>query len=904
MLRGWILAAAGVGTLSAATALGQGVSLAERLGLTDAAPPHAVAQHAAPAMRDAQFRQAAVVAPSKGPRAPRDAKQSAAPRRSTSGSIFSHLHLPNLLGGGAPPAHHDLDDAPMPYDPAVVATPDDAPRRTATNQTPVRRPSTPVAVAPRQTPTTTARSRVTSSPATNPAEPRVARSSPLISNRHNELADALTGLRINKPPAAQPAETADATVGGSEVAPPAADFGESTPSYLNDAEGGSAEPARRTTPQAQGPRGFSRGPLDVRDALLGSDAAPAAEASVEPTTPASTTTTPTPTRTTPAAIPHPTTTVRPSPVIPPAPRITTPAPPAPRPALVQTPIDDRDVASVLDDDDTAEVAPKVEPQDDSLGAIAAEPAPPEYDQDPEPVVTSETPRTRATETKPSPPVVKIPHAIGNLRPKKDVLLSCEPPVIVSTVAGPQRIAVGREAEYRVVLQNKSETAARELSATIAIPAFAEVAQAAATNGAVDRPAPAKDGDPQTIKWQLFELAPRSSQTLTLQLVPHTGQPLLLAVQCDQAPVSGEVTLDVQEPKLQMEITGPAEVMFGKSQRYALLLSNPGTGDAEDVNIELTPPGGDPKAPVKHKVGSLAAGSTRTIELELTAREAGDLKMLASASAAGGIRSEAVKTVMCRRAQLDVDWRGPEKNFAGAVATYYIRVRNQGTAPAGEVAVELSLPNGAELVDASNGFSWDDKKHMVSWRPGVIGASEERFMQLQCKLSAPGVNQLELVARTEAGDLSDVQTVPVTIEAMADLKLQVSDPEGMLPVGETAVYEIHVQNRGMMAARGVNVVAMFSEGIDPTNVEGGQHEIKDGRVAFRAIDALPAGAEVVLRIHAKATQPGTHVFRTEVVCDDIEAKLVAEETTRFFVEEERWADASAAYSDQPAAPQTR
>jgi uncharacterized repeat protein (TIGR01451 family) len=125
---------------------------------------------------------------------------------------------------------------------------------------------------------------------------------------------------------------------------------------------------------------------------------------------------------------------------------------------------------------------------------------------------------------------------------------------------------------------------------------------------------------------------------------------------------------------------------------------------------------------------------------------------------------------------------------------------------------------------------------------------------------------------------------------------VSDPQGVLPVGQTAQYEIRVQNRGLTAARGVNVVAMFSAGIEPVHVEGGQHEIRDGRVAFRTIDALPAGAEVVLTIHAKASEPGTHVFRTEVVCDDLEAKLAAEETTRYFVEEERWADASAAYSE--------
>src|SRR5205085_9207972 len=176
-------------------------------------------------------------------------------------------------------------------------------------------------------------------------------------------------------------------------------------------------------------------------------------------------------------------------------------------------------------------------------------------------------------------------------------------------------------------------------------------------------------------------------------------------------------------------------------------------------------GGDPKAPVKHKIGALAAGASKSIELELTAREAGELKMQAAAMAAGELRTEAVKTVLCRKAELHVDWRGPEKNFAGAVATYYIRVRNPGTAAADKVAVEVSLPAGAELVDASAGNSWDAGRRIVAWQPGSIGSSEERFMQLRCKLSKPGVNQMELVARTAAGDLSDVQSVPVAVEAL-------------------------------------------------------------------------------------------------------------------------------------------
>jgi hypothetical protein len=239
-----------------------------------------------------------------------------------------------------------------------------------------------------------------------------------------------------------------------------------------------------------------------------------------------------------------------------------------------------------------------------------------------------------------------------------------------------------------------------------------------------------------------------------------------------------------------------------------------------------------------------------------------------------------------------------------VATYYFRVRNPGTAPAEQVAVQVNLPAGAELVEASEGHAWDADRRAIMWKGAGLNAGEERFMQVQCRMSQPGVNKMELSAQTASGDLSDIKSVPITVEALADLKLDVSDPKGVVPVGDMAVYEVRIKNRGQSAARGVTVVAMFSEGIDPSHVEGGQHTIRDGRVSFRMIDNLAAGSETVFKIHAKASKSGTHVFRTEVACEELEVKLAAEETTRFFTEEERWADASTAYADEANGTMTR
>jgi uncharacterized repeat protein (TIGR01451 family) len=326
------------------------------------------------------------------------------------------------------------------------------------------------------------------------------------------------------------------------------------------------------------------------------------------------------------------------------------------------------------------------------------------------------------------------------------------------------------------------------------------------------------------------------------------------------------------------------VLFSEPQLFRLMLSNPGTGVAEKVKIELIPPGSTQGASTSHVLGDLAPGASNTVEVELTAREAGKLFVKAVATAEGGLSAEAAKEIFCRKPELEVDWRGPETKYAGTPATYFLRVRNPGTAPADDVTLTVTLPEGAEFVSASEGQLYDDDTREVSWQVGTLGPGDDNYMELKCLVNTPGVNQLRISAAAATGDLADEKLAETNVVALADLKLQVSDPSGPVAVGEQAVYEIRVQNRGANTANEVNVVALFSDGIEPDQVEGAMYTVDDGRVTFRTIEELPAGREIVLRIRARAAQAGTHVFRAEVLCRDLEIKLAAEETTRFYAED--------------------
>jgi uncharacterized repeat protein (TIGR01451 family) len=387
-----------------------------------------------------------------------------------------------------------------------------------------------------------------------------------------------------------------------------------------------------------------------------------------------------------------------------------------------------------------------------------------------------------------------------------------------------------------------------------------------------------------LEWQLSRVEAQGSETLDIRLIPRASRPLELGVSWTLTPIGSRAVVEVQEPKLQMTISGPDEVLFSTPQVFRLTLSNPGTGVAENVKIDLMPPGGGQHAVTSHPFGDLPPGASKTVEVELTANEAGKLLVKAAATAEGGLSAETAKEIFCRKPELEVDSRGPDRKYAGTPATYFFRVRNPGTAPAENVTVQVTLPEGAEFSSASEGQSYDAKQRTVEWQVGTLGPGDDSYMELKCILNTPGVNQFRISAAASSGNLSATKLAETSIIALADLKLEVSDPSGPVAVGAPAVYEIHVHNRGASTAKDINIVALFSEGIEPEQVEGAMYTVADGRVTFRAIDALPAGREIVLRIRARATTAGTHVFRAEVLCRDLEIKLAAEETTRFYSED--------------------
>jgi uncharacterized repeat protein (TIGR01451 family) len=486
--------------------------------------------------------------------------------------------------------------------------------------------------------------------------------------------------------------------------------------------------------------------------------------------------------------------------------------------------------------------------------------------EPTPVVTAPVAAPAAA------PVVKSEAA-----DRSDVLLARRSPNLSVETIGPRRIAVGKESKYELTMVNSGEVSAEELLVTVDLPSWADVAGSEPSVGTTQTVSAGVSG--RQLQWKLLRLDAKSRERLVLRIVPRESRPFDLGVKWTYRESASQAMIEVQEPKLTLNLEGPREVLFGKKEMYKLRVTNVGNGDAENVVIKLYPVGTGLGSAASHNFGIVPAGQERSIEIELTARQTGTLAVKLEVACDGGRRVELAEKVVVRRAALDLEIAGPKRQYVDAPVAYRLRVNNSGSAAAPDVLLTAVLPSGMKFQSASNDGQLDTDGRRIRWKLDALRPGDEKSVDLKCTLVQSGPARLQLDCASE--DLTTTAMAVTEVDAMADLAMDVTDPVGPMAVGQEATYEIRIHNRGSKVAEDLELAAFFSQGIEPTNVEGATHKITLGQVAFPRLAPVAPGADVRLKIRAKAQVAGNHVFRAELQCRPLGTRLAAEETTFFY-----------------------
>lgn len=446
----------------------------------------------------------------------------------------------------------------------------------------------------------------------------------------------------------------------------------------------------------------------------------------------------------------------------------------------------------------------------------------------------------------------------------------ESPGIRVVTEGPSEILLRQDIQYEVRVENRGPADASGIVVRTTLPPWAEVKGHNASSGNVE---PLGVGSEKELQWKVDSLKAGASERLSIRVQASKAGKFDVATRWTMTPQDQVAAVTVREPKLAVQIEGPDEIVFGKSQRYRIRVLNPGDGTASNVVFTLKP---ENAAPVDQKLGVIPAGKESSFEIELTARDRGKLAINGDVKGDLDLTAVAAKSVSVIAADLEASLSGQPLYFQNTEAQFGLDLVNSGRVASESVQAELRIPDGMKYLGGITGARVVDGNKLL-WTIPSIPPGESRPYAFTCRVEKTGTHRLAFACKGSAGGTADVQ-LDTNVEAIVDLKLAVQDPPAPAPVGSEVVYELVIHNHGSMTAENVRVVGQFGNGIEPIRTEGQTGEITTGQVQFAPIPRIEPGAQAKLKIVAKADAAGDHRFRAEVHSG--ETVLVAEEATIF------------------------
>jgi uncharacterized repeat protein (TIGR01451 family) len=499
------------------------------------------------------------------------------------------------------------------------------------------------------------------------------------------------------------------------------------------------------------------------------------------------------------------------------------------------------------------------------------PAAPQTDYQPEATFSSplDTPGAESAQQDENEP------AVGRPGPRE--LEGSQAPALTIEKIAPERASVGQATTFQTKVRNVGPISADRVLIRDEIPQGTRLID---TNPQATR---TSDG---ALMWQLGTLRPGDEVLVSMNVAPiDEGQIGSVATVSFQASASARAT--VTRPLLELEHTGPRQVLLGDPVKFAIRLSNPGSGSATQVVLEEDVPAGlsHPSGPqLEYHVGTIQPGSTRNLELTLKAARAGTVENVLVARGDDGLVAEHRFTFEVVAPDLQVKIDGPTRRYLERSATYTVSVLNPGTAPAHEVDLMTRLPRGLKFVSTNNSGRYDPTEHAIRWSLEKLPAGQFGKVQFTALPIEMGSQSIAAEAKAQMGLVAE-QHHEVAVEGIAALLFVVVDKVDPIEVGGSTTYEIRVRNQGSKTATDIQFVAQAPAGLKPLRGEGPTRARVDGqRVAFEALPRLAPKEEATFRIHVQGTQSGDHRFRVQMVSGETTAPVIKEESTRVYADQ--------------------
>ncbi|KAA3608731.1 MAG: DUF11 domain-containing protein [Planctomycetota bacterium] len=452
-----------------------------------------------------------------------------------------------------------------------------------------------------------------------------------------------------------------------------------------------------------------------------------------------------------------------------------------------------------------------------------------------------------------------------------VIYSWVAPSINIAKVGPARAVVGDEFQYDIQVKAGTGISARGVTVTDTLPAGIRYV----------RSTPPATVRGQSLSWNLGDLAQNGSKKVQVTVTAErTGKFTNCAeVKAEGGSLSDKDCADtvVTAPKLALSLTGPAEVLKCDPIEYKLTVSNGGDAPATNVKISDTLPNGlvtaDSKNAVNYTVASLPAGQSKSFTFKASALRGGEFTNRATATADGGLKSEASAKTVVRQPVLKVAKSGPEKRFVGRPVVFDVTVTNTGDGLARDTVLTDRLPAGTEFRSASDGGRLVEG--VVTWNLGNLAPKASKKVRLTVMTSQSGVVRNTATAKAYCADaVSD--SAETRVEGIPAILLEVVDVEDPVEVGTNTKYVITVTNQGSAPASNIRITLTLPRQIQYVSSDGPTTARSTAnQLSFAPLATLAPKAKATFEVTVKAVGEGD--IRTKVSMVSDQSSVPVEET---------------------------
>ena len=450
---------------------------------------------------------------------------------------------------------------------------------------------------------------------------------------------------------------------------------------------------------------------------------------------------------------------------------------------------------------------------------------------------------------------------------------CE--VIVLTKQMPSRVLLNKPFDYTITIKNVSNETLTNVVVTERLADNFNFISANPNAGQVGR----------DLSWKIPSFGPGKSVTITI-----TGSATTLdCVQhCSNVTYDnfGCAAVEVVQPILAITKTAPSKVMICEPIPLEIIVTNTGTGEAENVVITDILPDGlatvDGKTSIKVNAGTIAQGTSKKIMTNLVASKTGVFTNTASVSSDNTEDAQATATTTVVAPNLSITKVGPSKQYLGKNIKYTITVTNHGDAPAVDLVLDDTIPAGIGQVKVSDGGALSADKSSIQWALNDL---------------APGKSQtvtVEYVSNT-IGSVSDTATVTAKcseaksasattqIIGIPAVLLEVIDLVDPVEIGEQTTYRITATNQGSAMGTNIAITCMLESNeqfVDCGNCIT-EPTVNGNVVSFAPLATLAPKAEATWEVVVKAVSSGDVRFKVTMNTDQINRPVEETESTHLY-----------------------